>query len=80
MRYQIQLLVEKLAEDRVQALKFAASLSGGLLGNHRDAIQRGWAARSSPSLYQEMGVDPVEAERSAYQAMDELISAERAAD
>ena len=42
--------------DWRRALKLAAGWR--FLGEHRDAIQRGWAAMSNPNIYREMGQDP----------------------
>ena len=38
------------------ALKLAAKWPR--LGEHRDAIQKGWAAASRPDFYRELGQDP----------------------
>lgn len=43
---------------RVDALHEAAKFPR--LGDHKEAIERGWAAASNPDLYRQMGHDPAE--------------------
>lgn len=45
-----------MAGDHGPALKLAASFPR--LGDHKAAIQQGWAAWSAPSFYRELGKDP----------------------
>jgi hypothetical protein len=42
--------------DEVGALRVVARFPR--LGDHRDRIQRGWAAYQSPAFYQSLGFDP----------------------
>lgn len=44
------------AGDWHRALRLAAGWAR--LGEHREVIQRGWAAMVNPQLYREMGQDP----------------------
>lgn len=44
------------ADNYMKALRLAASWPR--LGDHKDAIQKGWAAASNPNFYMELGYDP----------------------
>ena len=51
------LIREALARnDGCEALRLAASFRH--LGEHRDAIQRGWEACRNPGFYQQIGKSP----------------------
>ena len=57
------------AGDHHRALKLAAGWSR--LGEARDAIQRGWAAQSTPDFYREIGQDPDELIRRGIAAIND---------
>lgn len=58
-----------LRGDHDEALKIAAQFPR--LGDHRDDIERGWAAVLSPGLYVGMGYDPAVLRRRALDALRE---------
>ncbi len=51
-----QVIAAMQAGDHRTALKIAAKFR--MLGEHRNAIQRGWAAVSNPAFYRSLGDDP----------------------
>lgn len=60
--------------DTSAALRFAAKLK--CLGEHRDAIQSGYAATRNPDFYREIGKDPAALYTNTIQAMQALTEAE----
>lgn len=55
--------------DFKTALKIVASFPGRCLGEHRDAITRGWAALQHPRFYAEIGLDPASLVESGVRAI-----------
>ena len=57
MQTKLSKLLDLMASgDHRAALKLAASFPR--LGEHKDAIQRGWSAASSPDFYRQINRDP----------------------
>lgn len=42
--------------DRIGALRIAAKFPR--LGDHKEAITKGWAAHTNPDFYRQIGLDP----------------------
>lgn len=57
MQTKLNMLLNYMQQgDHRRALKLAASFPR--LGEHKDAIQRGWAAASRPDFYKQINRDP----------------------
>lgn len=58
MQTQLEKLKQLMAaSEHRAALKLAAGWAQ--LGEHKEAIERGWAAATNPNFYREIGKDPV---------------------
>lgn len=53
--------------DRLGALRLASKSPH--LGKERDAIQRGWSSYRNPVIYRQMGYDPQQLLREAFDAL-----------
>ena len=62
------------AGDRRNALRMAASWP--MLGEHKDAIQRGWAATVNPGFYRQLGKDPEVVQKAGLEALAERYGLE----
>lgn len=60
--------------DRVEALRIAAKFPR--LGEHKEAIQRAWAAYQNPKFYQQIGRDPARLIKQGVEAMKERYDLE----